>query len=695
MKLALKIIGGIVALVVIALLITPLFISADFLKAQLQTQVKAATGRDLTIKGKTSLTLLPNIAIVAEDVTLGNPAGFKSPYLVHFAKLETGAALMPLLSKSLEITGLNLDGASIHLEQLASGEKNWDFAKGKQAPALVADEKKKAAANPLEKLSVGDISLHHSDISYAIAGKPDMLVKNINLLLRGADGHGALKLSGSADYKERQVQLDLSVNEAKAFLAGTATATTAKVTLPGGALQFTGDASMKNGFSAVGDLESLISDLPGLLGWATGKPAGAGLPNNIRVQSKLTVDSPKSIVLDKLDASIDSLGATGKLAVDTKGAVPAIKGALQFASLDLNALGNKKAGGAGGTSTASGGESGWSTAPIDASGLRNVNADIALKIGKLVSGKLQVSDVAANLTITNGVLRLNLDSAGLYGGLAKGTVSADGSGAGVGIGADLTLNSVDIDALMTALSGASKLQGTANVALNIHGTGASQRAIVGNLGGTGNVRVSDGAVKGINIAQFLRDAKKGFLDSSGSKKTDFSELSASFTIAQGILTNKDLVMKAPIVSVTGAGTLNLPQKTVNYTVKPLVSTNVKGQGGDAASGLEIPLIVTGPWSSPEITPDLAAVIQNGLKNPEALKQNLKNIKEGIKNYNSPEDLKRALLGGGKAAEPTAAPAAASSGGEAAPATEPTAKQKKSDAILQGVGGLLQGLQKKE
>ncbi|MFM9890339.1 MAG: AsmA family protein [Rickettsiales bacterium] len=690
-----KIFGGIIALVIVALLVVPLFISAEFLKAQLMTQVKAATGRELQIKGNTSLTLFPNIAVSAEDVTLGNPAGFKSPYLVHLAKLETGAALRPLLSGNLDITGLTLEGASINLEQTASGAKNWEFTSEKLKDAA-QENSDKAQAQPKaaskRTIAVGDISIRKSDITYRVAGKPDMVVKNITLLLSGADGNGPLKLSGALDYKGETARVELGIDESRTFLAGDASPLSTKLTLPGGAIQFAGNASLKDGATLDGNLETVIDSLPGLMGWATGKTPGAGLPQAVRVQTKLAVRGPKSIALNELAAKIDGISATGKLAVDMKGAVPAITGALQFAELNLDALGGGKPAGSnngGGSSSASAPlDTGWSTAPIDASGLRAANADLALKIGKLRSGKIEVNDIAAQLVLKNGVMRLNLTNAALYGGNAKGTVSIDGSGTGAGIGSDIALSGIQIDPLMTALSGASKLTGTANIALNLHGSGASQRSIVGALGGNGSVKVTDGAIKGINLAQFLREARKGFLFAdNSSQKTDFSELGLTFTIAQGIVTNKDFQMKAPIVSAKGEGTVNLPAKSVNYRLIPVVAGNIKGQGGDAIGGLEIPLLITGPWSNPSVTPDLAGALQKGLQDPAALKQNIQGIKDTIGKYNSPKDIGKALLGGGNEAAPVPA---TTPGAAPAPAPKPS----KNDAILQGVGGLLQGLQKK-
>src|SRR5688572_3659721 len=109
MKRLAKILGALIALIIIAALAAPMFINQETLKTQLIAQVKKATGRTLSIKGETSVTFLPNIAVKAEDVTLSNPKGFTSPYFVSLKKLETGAELRPLLRGELIVNGITLD----------------------------------------------------------------------------------------------------------------------------------------------------------------------------------------------------------------------------------------------------------------------------------------------------------------------------------------------------------------------------------------------------------------------------------------------------------------------------------------------------------------------------------------------------------------------------------------------------------
>ena len=61
-------------------------------------------------------------------------------------------------------------------------------------------------------------------------------------------------------------------------------------------------------------------------------------------------------------------------------------------------------------------------------------------------------------------------------------------------------------------------------------------------------------------------------ESAGDKtqKTAFSELSASFTLKNGIAHNEYLDVKAPLFRVGGAGDIDIPNSALNYVAKASV-----------------------------------------------------------------------------------------------------------------------------
>ena len=645
MKKLLNMIGALGALLILTLLAIPFFISADMLKGKVAEELSKATGRTITIEGNASLKLLPEIAVSLEKVTLGNPPGdFTSRRMFYASKLDTGVRLMPLLSKEIIITGVTLEGAEINLEETSSGAKNWEFASNASSNTKQEKAEEEGAAS---KFAIGDIAVKDSSVNYNPANGKAVALSKINIALSGADGNAPMALDGSAEYKNAQVSIALDVKDLRGFLKGIASPVQADMALPSGRITFSGTAEKKTDITAKGDLRVDVSSLPLLLQWATDKPAAANLPKKLSLNGPMALNG-KRMSFSQFQVQADDIGASGKLAVDMGGSVPSLEGSLKLGVIDMARFSNTAE--ARGDVPAAGGE-GWSSKPIDLSVLKSVNAKLGLAIDGVKNGKLEIGRSALDVNLQGGALKLGIGSMALYGGNAKGNVQLST----VGIATALDVSGVNIESLLVALNGKSRLTGTAAFDLNLHGSGTSQKAIVNSLVGTARMIFRDGKVKGINLGEFLRNVKQGKFYADDSQATDFAELGGNWNFANGVGSNDDLALKAPILRMTGKGSINLPGRSLNYRLMPTLVASSKGQDGKDKAGLTIPLLVTGLWTKPQITPDLAGMLQEGLRNPEALKGNLKNLKEGLKNFNSPSDIGKALLGGGSSEPAPATP----------------------------------------
>jgi len=127
-----------------------------------------------------------------------------------------------------------------------------------------------------------------------------------------------------------------------------------------------------------------------------------------------------------------------------------------------------------------------------------------------------------------------------------------------------------------------------------------------SLGGGASLALRDGAVHGINIVQRLRDVKSALSGgstqiqaASSADKTDFSELTASFSIKNGVATNNDLQAKAPLLRASGAGIIDIGAGALDYTVQASVVGTLAGQGGSELAnlnGVTIPVRLSGPFT---------------------------------------------------------------------------------------------------
>jgi AsmA protein len=87
-------------------------------------------------------------------------------------------------------------------------------------------------------------------------------------------------------------------------------------------------------------------------------------------------------------------------------------------------------------------------------------------------------------------------------------------------------------------------------------------------------------------------------------------------------------MSAPLVRMDGQGNVNMPEKTLDYTITPKATGSLEGQGTADTSGVGIPINVRGPWANPSIAPDMEAIARNALSNPEALQETIEQLGGG-------------------------------------------------------------------
>jgi AsmA protein len=231
-------------------------------------------------------------------------------------------------------------------------------------------------------------------------------------------------------------------------------------------------------------------------------------------------------------------------------------------------------------------------------------AGVALVVdGAFVKARLERAMKEKNRTLSiEGTPRLTLfPVAGLA--LGKTTLSEPGSDRTF-----LALDSAEVAVrVMPLLYREARLEGRANVSLDVTTSGATVPAMKKALGGAARVELKQGAVKGVNLAESFRDVKSVLGSRSAkagdpAKKTDFSDLTASFAIRNGVARNDDLQGKSPFLRLAGAGDLDIGNNAIHYLAKASLVATGKGQGGQDLShlaGVTVPVRLTGALDKPD------------------------------------------------------------------------------------------------
>ena len=197
-------------------------------------------------------------------------------------------------------------------------------------------------------------------------------------------------------------------------------------------------------------------------------------------------------------------------------------------------------------------------------------------------------------------------SAKLYGGSLAGTLAVEADNNRVHL--KQTLSGVQIQPLLNDLANKDLLAGRGNIALDLSTQGNNADTMKKALAGSAKITLKDGAIKGINLAQSFRELKGKLAarqdttePASAERQTDFSELTASFRIADGVARNQDLKAKSPLLRLSGAGDIDIGNNRIDYLAKATVVATSRTQGGkDLAhlKGLSIPVRLQGPLDSP-------------------------------------------------------------------------------------------------
>jgi AsmA protein len=253
--------------------------------------------------------------------------------------------------------------------------------------------------------------------------------------------------------------------------------------------------------------------------------------------------------------------------------------------------------------------------------LRQLNAKGVLDIGKLKISNTHSENIHIELNAAKGDIKLSPMSANMYNGSYKGNVYLNAADNTLKLAINETLKGVQAGPLLKDLSGDDKISGTANAQVKLTGNGLNVDQIKQTLSGSGNFSFVDGAVKGVNIGESIRKAKaalKGekLAESNEPVQTDFASLTGSFTAKNGLIDNKDLAAKSPLLRLNGAGKIDLPKEGIDYALKVSVVETSKGQGGkelDDLKGLTIPVKISGTFQNPKPTVDLGSLLKDKAK----------------------------------------------------------------------------------
>jgi len=258
-------------------------------------------------------------------------------------------------------------------------------------------------------------------------------------------------------------------------------------------------------------------------------------------------------------------------------------------------------------------------APVDLAALKSLDGRFGLRAGSIVYPPYRIADLALDATLAGGKLDVGRLGGRAWSGsfTASARAEAAATPAAQRLAFKMDASGVDIAQLLGDVAQFRKLEGRGRVSADLNARGGSVAALKQALGGRAAMQLTDGAVRGVNLAKTLRQwrsavslNKDAVQASSAEEKTDFSEIGATFDIANGVATSRDLVAKSPFLRVGGEGQIDIAQGRIDYTARATVTGTPEGQGGAdlaALQGVTVPVQLVGPFEAVDYKVQWSAV----------------------------------------------------------------------------------------
>lgn len=535
----------------------------------------AATGHQMTLEGPFTARLWPVPGVRTGVVSVANADWGSSPEMLSAQAMDIGLDVSALLGGSLQITAIRLNAPEIVLERAPDGRVNWQID---GAPA--------AGVFGLGGLAVRDGTLRVFD---QITGA-ELYLGGLRADMALADLAGPTQITFQAaataeDQGKAPAVLSgaLRIDALAAFLGGEKTGLGLDLLAGGARARFLGKAGLSP-FQADGRLDADLTDLATVAAVA-GLPAPRYAPaESLTLGGRLVLSEDGALHLRGAELLADGAKVTGDLDLRQGDARMQVAARLALGAVTLP-LGQR------GT-----GMTGWSEVPIDASALGVMDADLALTAEKLTVGPLKLGTTRARVTVADSRAVVRLDQTAAYGGTVQGQVVANNR-SGLSVAADLRFAGMELAPLLHDTAGLDPLTGRGDLQVRLLGLGESEAALMESLSGEARLLMGPGEMHGIDIAGMLRTMDPGYVGPD--RKSAFDSLSFGLTIRDGVAENPDLTITSGEFVASGAGKIGIGERDFAYRLLPRLLPRSDGTGG-----VEVPVLISGPWEAPEVRLDL-------------------------------------------------------------------------------------------
>lgn len=631
----------------LGLMMISLVIDKDAARRAVEAQIRAATGLELVVHGKTAVSVFPGSYVTLHQVALKGESDNSSTLTVD--ALTANLSLLPILARRFEVSDLTLLNPHVTVTRNADGSSNWT--------PIVETLAGNMKPNTTSPVSFSEIRVMQGTILFRDdAHNVTETIDKIDMSLGWPSISRSFAATGQFDWHGERVDGSLNVADFAAMLAGERS--TVKARLAAAPLKVGFDGAISNRASLLldGNVTADSKSFRDALRWIGQPPLANGGFGRFSLKARANLVG-ESLALTGVNVDLDGNAAEGVLTFNSSTGRQTLQGTLAADTLDLTPyLGTIRL-------LASGARD-WNRQLFDLRGLSATDLDIRLSAAKVTVGSSKFGRTALGANLRNGALALSVGEAQLYGGTVKGSLGVTRSDDSANFKAQFRFNDVDLEAGGNELFGVRALRGRGDLIVSLEASGSNAFALAQSLDGTATLTGRDGSISGFNIEQLLKRLEKRPLSGAGnfrSGTTPFDKLNAAISINNGVATASNIQIEGPTVQLALAGTASIPSR--EYDLKGTASL-VSTPGSPPE--FQLPFVVQGPWDDPLIFPDPDILIRRS--------QGAAPLLDSLKDRKTRDAVKAVidrLSGGRKTQEPDAPPAATTAEPPSAPAAAET------------------------
>ena len=529
-----------------------------YLRGPLLHVLAASAGRQIRVDGPLRVRLFSRQPLViAERVTVGNP-----PWSAPGVTAEIGKVTLKFASLRFgELEGVGIEGATLRLRRDSAGHANWQWTNPDRGPGR--------GLPPIHSLSMAGVRVLLDDALRHLQFDGTVSAAEVG----GSAGTAPLRVEGSGKLNGRTASFNITGEPLRSARRDKPYGFTFSARSSGS--RITGGGSLLRPF----DLKAFDASF---------EAAGADLKDLYYLVGVAFVDTGKYHLSGKLahrgfDAAFSNLVVTfgqsdirGSASVKRSGARSSIDADLNSQLLRLSDLGASAAGRDSEAKAAQGesarGESAQglllSDEMVDLGALRRLHAGINYRASRVEAGRLALLDVAAKVTIDQGVLTVSPLSAELLEGKLRTEFKVDAQSEIPRIAIDGRIDDVQLGQYQHDGSGAPAIEGPLSAKFTLTGRGRSIHQIAASADGTISATLTGGAVRdsfaeltGIDLRGL------GLLLAKDKKEVPVRCGIANFQAHDGTLTAKNLVLDTAPVLIEGGGFVHLETETLDLTLR--------------------------------------------------------------------------------------------------------------------------------